>query len=357
MTEISKPWDGTTSGDAVAAPYTADEWSAIQSTIGAGAAIATYKGGVARDELSELLLSGVASPLTIASGRALVNGYWYENDSNVSVTVTATPSTRVDRIVLRLTYGTPNIRITRLAGTDGSATPPSLVNNGTSWDIPLWKFTISSSGTIGTIVDERGYTPWHGDQSLETGTKHAYGQLTGAPVDSGSTPVAVTPGVAGVTGTALTIARHDHRHALTPPGFAILLGNETKSLASSPVSALQFTSIAGKYYAVDVALSVTGDDAIGASFTMTDLVHFISMYEATLTDAVDVATRMFQPLSASLTMAVTEIASGIWKAAYLRCIVLATGTTVSLNYQPASAVIGKVVTLGAGSNLVATCLS
>ena len=113
--------------------------------------------GVLRGVLNELVTTGTASPVSVAAGGAVVAGYYYLNDAALNVTVpTPAANTRIDRIVLRASHGTTRtVRITRIAGTEGTGTPPALVQTaGTTWDIPLYQARITTGGVI-TLTDER----------------------------------------------------------------------------------------------------------------------------------------------------------------------------------------------------------
>ncbi len=153
MTERSRPWSGTVTGDA--GPYSDDQWTDIFSSFH-GPVVASQ--GVFADNLNELAASGAVSPVTIATGRALVDGIWYETDTTVDVAM-ASPAVnpRVDRIVLRKDWVLQTVRITRIAGAEAaSPVAPALVQiDGTTWDLPLWQMHITTGGVITRWVDDR----------------------------------------------------------------------------------------------------------------------------------------------------------------------------------------------------------
>jgi len=146
MAEYSFPWDGTTVGDC--GPYSSATWDDMYHMV--------YGDGIIAGVGGELAVSGTASPLTVASGAAFVNGKFYRNTASVSVVVpTPTSATRIDRIVLRADYTAQTVRITRLAGTEGSGSPPPLTqSDGVRWEISLAQVTITVGGSI-TITSER----------------------------------------------------------------------------------------------------------------------------------------------------------------------------------------------------------
>ena len=145
MAEKSLFWytDGFTgaTGDG-AAPYTQEEFRAYNA--------ANHGDGVVAGVLNELSVGGIATPMTVATGRAWVNGFPYLNDAAVNLTVT-TPSvgTTGGRIILRATWATAEVRLAVLMNTDGVAAIPALTQtSGTTWEISLASFTVTTAGVI-----------------------------------------------------------------------------------------------------------------------------------------------------------------------------------------------------------------
>lgn len=158
MTQRSRLWDGSTVGDATEAPYdAATEFSKIFMSIAGAGGVSTNLSAVFRNELNQLAATGAATPVAIASGRALTWGSWYENDASVNVAIpTPAVSTRIDRIVLRKDWLNQTVRLTRIAGVEGGAEPALTQVEGTTWDEPLWRVTITTGGVI-TLVDQREF--------------------------------------------------------------------------------------------------------------------------------------------------------------------------------------------------------
>ena len=157
MAELSRPWSGTVTGDA--GPYSDDQWTDVWKTLLAPV-IASQ--GVFRDQLNDLIVSLplTPSPITVQTGRALVNGIWYESNINVSVAIpTPAGNPRVDRIVLRADWALQTVRITRIAGAEAaSPVPPALVQiDGTTWDLPLWQIRITVGAATSVERDEREF--------------------------------------------------------------------------------------------------------------------------------------------------------------------------------------------------------
>lgn len=156
MTETSRFWNSTTVGDATVAPYDAPtEFAQVLRSISGGGGVATNLGGIFENELNELAVTGAVTPVSVASGRALADGNWYESDGAVTVAI-ATPaaSTRIDRIVLRKDWTAQTVRITRIAGTEGAGAPALVQTPGTTWDTPLAQVSVTTGGAI-TVTDER----------------------------------------------------------------------------------------------------------------------------------------------------------------------------------------------------------
>lgn len=161
MTERSRPWAGIVTGDA--GPYTEDNWMRVWASI-IDPVIASQ--GVLWDQLNEFAASGVITPINIATGRAFVDGAWYESDAIVAVAIpTPGANPRIDRIVLRKDYALQTIRITRIAGAEGAAPVPPAITQvaGTTWDLPLWQIHVTVGAVVTVYADEREfvgqYTP------------------------------------------------------------------------------------------------------------------------------------------------------------------------------------------------------
>ena len=159
MTERSRPWDGSTTGDAVEAPYdAATEWARMFRALLPAVEQSTHKGGVVfgATGFSDMApTSPSANTARIANGIAWNQGTWYESDANVDFTIpTPATSSRIDRIVLRKSWANQTIRLTRIAGTEGAGAPTMVQTFGTTWDVPIAQFSITTGGAI-TVIDDR----------------------------------------------------------------------------------------------------------------------------------------------------------------------------------------------------------
>lgn len=162
MTEISRPWTGTVTGDA--GPYSADQWSRLQRLMIPGAshpdAGVVAESGTAPDlGLSVRANSPAAANVIISPGTALVHGTFYDNTADVTLAIAANSSgnTRIDTIILRKTWATQTIRLVVLQGTPaGSPVPPALTQSDTvQWEIPLADITVVNGFTVINASDIR----------------------------------------------------------------------------------------------------------------------------------------------------------------------------------------------------------
>jgi hypothetical protein len=159
MTERSRPWDGTTVGDAVDAPYdAASEWADMFLALSPAASQSVNKGGVvfSAQGFGDLAATTPsANTARIATGIAWNQGTWYKNDGNVDITIsTPAVSTRTDVIVLRKSWSGQTVRLAKVTGTEGAGAPSITQNYGVTWDIPLWNASITTAGVI-TFTDRR----------------------------------------------------------------------------------------------------------------------------------------------------------------------------------------------------------
>lgn len=218
MTQTSRFWNGTTLGDATAAPYDADtEFSKVLMSLAGAAAIPTNLSGVFTGELGELAVTGAATPLSVAAGRSLTWGTWFENDAALPVAI-ATPatSTRIDRIVVRKDWVAQTVRLVLLPGVEGGAAPALTQVQGTTWDEPIAQASITTGGVV-TITDEREYVGASGGSGTGIGVLNS---------------VYTSNGVANAWSANPTIATLTTTGAATIGGVANLNGNVAFPLAT-----------------------------------------------------------------------------------------------------------------------------
>ena len=159
MTEISRPWGGTVLGDA--GPYSDDQWTDLWKTF---LAHVVASQGVFRDQLNEFNLTDLpglpVTPLDVGSGRALVNGIWYESDATEQIAIVSpVGNPRIVRIVLRADWVAQTVRVTDIVGAIAAPpVPPAIVQiDGVTWDLPLWQVHVTPGGAISAYRDERAF--------------------------------------------------------------------------------------------------------------------------------------------------------------------------------------------------------
>jgi len=167
MTESSGLWttDASPSGDQVTS-YT----QAIATDMLRIAAACSGFEGVAPGYESELAPSTTgAFNVRIAAGGALVDGKFYKNTANVDKTLD-TPTagtTRIDRVVVEITWASFECEITVIKGTESGGTPsaPSIPSTaGTNYAIQLCQALVNNAGDV-TITDERKWAIVDTDES------------------------------------------------------------------------------------------------------------------------------------------------------------------------------------------------
>jgi hypothetical protein len=124
--------------------------------------------GVITGRLNQLAVTADGSVLgvTVASGRAWVDGFFYQNDAAKAIGLAAADATnpRIDRIVVRMdrTGTTNTITTIALTGTPAaSPTPPALTQTDEVFDVLLADVTVpAAAGVIvaGNVTDRRVLT-------------------------------------------------------------------------------------------------------------------------------------------------------------------------------------------------------
>lgn len=190
MTERSRFWDGTSTGDAAESPYDAStEFSRVMMAL-AGANEMPNKGGIwAKATDAFAITNPSANTVRIGPGEALIYGTWYESDADVDVTIpTPSVSTRYDYIVLRKSWASQTVRITRIAGTEGAGAPPALTQSeGVTWDVPIMFVSITTGAVIGMAdVREMLGPASQAPQNLLTNGSMIVSQRGAGPFTSGT---------------------------------------------------------------------------------------------------------------------------------------------------------------------------
>jgi len=112
---------------------------------------------------NELAISATGTNrATIATGRALVNGTPYINDSNRELTIPSRTLTTVHSFILRWSRTAQTVRAAILAGSNGATTDPTLTRNNNTWEVRLARLSVTGGGTV-TVTDQRDFLQWGAD--------------------------------------------------------------------------------------------------------------------------------------------------------------------------------------------------
>lgn len=211
MTEVSRPFPGTTIGDA--GPYSSenwwDVWGAMANAGRDTSDTGKYNVGVFYSISDKLEPSINGTFVDVEAGAALIDGLFYENDATVSVTIPAAAAgkSRIDYIVIRKNYQlavdyTPKgagpqvlrrtARISVIRGVaDAAPVAPSLNQDATRttyWDIPIAQVTVSDAGVLSALTDLREFVdaetkqiliPFIGGENFSDSTYLTYSNTRG----------------------------------------------------------------------------------------------------------------------------------------------------------------------------------
>lgn len=150
MTEISRPWQGTSTGDA--GPYSSDNWAAMYRDLFRGnyadSGPILGSGTPPDPGLTIQATSPASASVDVTAGSALVHGTWYNNSAtkNLSIAANGSGNPRIDSIVLRKDWSAQTVRLVVKQGTAAvSPTPPALVQtDGTMWEESLGEIAVAN---------------------------------------------------------------------------------------------------------------------------------------------------------------------------------------------------------------------
>ena len=180
-------------GDGPTGGYTRQDWyDMFRKLFTRGSANEGVLSGVD----AELVVTGSASPLSVAAGAAVGYGFFFEDPTATSLPVATPAATTGGRVSLRVDWASQTVRPVAILNTSGVTTPPTLVQTlNTTWDIPLATFSITNTGGI-TLTDARQYC-------------HFATRVSAAMIDNGAVgPAAIAANAVGAGqlagGAALT---------------------------------------------------------------------------------------------------------------------------------------------------------
>lgn len=198
MAERSQIWNSTNVGDGASTGVTQQHWlEMFRDTFTSDRYTSE---GVLAGVSGELKVTGSSSPLAVAAGAGYVYGFYYQNTASLNLTV-STPSvgTTGGHVVLRADWTAQTVRAVAVRNTDGTNSTPSLTQTaGTTYEIRLCSFTITTGGTI-AVTDARDY--------CHPSPAHIYRRQGGSATawnTSGSTNY--TPGGVKIQGGAVSVS-------------------------------------------------------------------------------------------------------------------------------------------------------
>lgn len=150
-------WTTNATGDGATGGYTQAQWHEIFRYL-FGALQSATNGILDLSSGTDLIVTGTASPVSVAAGAAVVYGTIFWDGSATSVAIsTPVVGTKGFRIVLRASWAAETVRVTLVESADGVAAIPALVQTpGTTYDLSLATGTITTGGVI-ALTDTRGF--------------------------------------------------------------------------------------------------------------------------------------------------------------------------------------------------------
>jgi hypothetical protein len=151
--------------------------------------------------------SGSTSPLTVATGAAIIEGFYYKNDAPVNISVPISFMGRTDLIVLRANWATRQVRLALLLGVEGSpSTIPALTQiAGTTWEIAIARLDVTPIAFNVTNLPEAFARPVGSVSLLRQGGSATQWDVTGTTNYLTPQPWIIQTGVRTATGTTLIV--------------------------------------------------------------------------------------------------------------------------------------------------------
>lgn len=160
MAQSSSPWTGEITGDH--GPYSASHWARRwkltynQEFRDNASVIADSGDGVNAALNVEQTSPSATAQVTIRSGAAIIQGYFYESTADENLTISANSSglARIDLIILRIDFLNQQIRLAVLQGTpDASPVAPSLTQSAVYWEVPLAEIAVANGFSVINTAD------------------------------------------------------------------------------------------------------------------------------------------------------------------------------------------------------------
>jgi hypothetical protein len=187
--------------------------------------------------------------ISVASGKAVIQGFLARSDAAVALTCSAADPTnpRIDRAVLHADLSAHTLTVILLTGTPGvSPVPPTLTQTSTVWEISLYQVRVNATQTTLTgasLTDERSYSTPTGAPGIVASALDQNITATGT-----TTLIAFTPSVTGLyrisghlrvgaTGNITATASYNDAHGGTPTAAFSTAESPTRALSTTAVTA------------------------------------------------------------------------------------------------------------------------
>lgn len=155
--------------------YLAEDFAAYFSNI--------FSNGVFLHQTNALKVSPSSGlTVSIAAGKAVINGYNYENTAALTKTAETVTANRIDRVVIRLDMTNRQITVAIKKGTAAtSPTAPALVQNADIWELGIADINLAAGTTTITaamITDLRANSTYCGGVTMLVDRDEILGDIT-----------------------------------------------------------------------------------------------------------------------------------------------------------------------------------
>lgn len=157
MSETSRFWTTDGTGDGPSGGYTQQQFLEFVRSLFIGDKFTTE--GVLKNVNNGLAVSSPsATNIDVATGAAIVYGFYYENTTVLALSFSAPAANTGGRVVLEVNWTAQTVRGKVILNTSGVTDPPALTQSaGTTWQISLASFVADTSGNVTNLTDERDF--------------------------------------------------------------------------------------------------------------------------------------------------------------------------------------------------------
>jgi hypothetical protein len=176
MAETSRFWTTNGTGDGPSGGYTQQQFYDFLRRVFLKDDEATQ--GILKNVLNQLAVtSPSATNIDVATGAAMVHGFYYENTAVLNLSFSAPAATTGGRVILTANWAAQTVRASVLLNTSGVTSPPTMTQSaGTTWQISLATFQTDSAGNVSSLVLSTDYAAY--------GTNITQEMLTSGIVDT-----------------------------------------------------------------------------------------------------------------------------------------------------------------------------